>query len=560
MATFAELLSQFSQAAISFAAHLIDAAAHGINTVKSNITTLNGAGAIVEKANKSEFDSHKADNVYYLTGADRSGVADSTAVFNNKINEISVAGGGVLFVKQGTYLVNPEVSIKLKSNVSLMFDAGVIINSAASDQNTYFIILLSNCSNVKVVGNKTVIHGERTTHIGITGESGMGLAVYGGSNIEISGLVIDDCWGDGVYLSSYGGIGGESKFVNVHDNYINNCRRNGISVVECTDYIIENNYITNINGTAPETGIDLEPNAGYYVKNGLVKNNYIYGCNSIGITGYAENCIYNKIEGNTCNENIASGIRLGDNAKHNTVKNNVCINNGAYGITIDTTGGFAGAQTNYNIIDGNTCNNNTLGGIRLYSLDGEACEHNSVINNICNDNGGSAGIYAEKSNYTKIKNNTCISNDGDGIVALSVNYCDIAGNEVSDNAMNGIKCNSLKNSNVQNNVIVSNQEHGIYLRTTTDNNNVCQNTCIANGQKTDNTYSNIIIDLDSNYNNVQLNVCRHGGGGNQSKYGILIGNANCDGNIATNNDLYLSGKTGTLGNVGTGTVTIAGNR
>lgn len=68
----------------------------------------------------------------------------------------------------------------------------------------------------------------------------------------------------------------------------------------------------------------------------------------------------------------------------------------------------------------------------------------------------------------------------------------------------------------------------------------------------------ITITNDANYNSVQGNVIRSGvatGG-----YGIDIDDATCDGNLVTNNDLHLSGSLGSLRDLGTGTVTTAGNR
>lgn len=63
---------------------------------------------------------------------------------------------------------------------------------------------------------------------------------------------------------------------------------------------------------------------------------------------------------------------------------------------------------------------------------------------------------------------------------------------------------------------------------------------------------------DSNHNNVQMNLVRYvtATGG----YGIDIDDALADANLVTNNDLHLGGSLGSFRDLGTGTITTAGNR
>jgi len=77
---------------------------------------------------------------------------------------------------------------------------------------------------------------------------------------------------------------------------------------------------------------------------------------------------------------------------------------------------------------------------------------------------------------------------------------------------------------------------------------------VGNSQALDNTYDGIIIDNNSDYNNVQGNTVRHAGGANQHRYGIRINNANCDGNLVIDNDLYQAGRTLDYSDAGTLTI------
>lgn len=81
---------------------------------------------------------------------------------------------------------------------------------------------------------------------------------------------------------------------------------------------------------------------------------------------------------------------------------------------------------------------------------------------------------------------------------------------------------------------------------------------------TDDTYSGILLDGDTNNCAIQGALIRRAASGNAPKYGIRVDDATCDNNFIVNNDLLNSAKSGGTGaafsDAGTGTVTAAGNR
>lgn len=131
------------------------------------------------------------------------------------------------------------------------------------------------------------------------------------------------------------------------------------------------------------------------------------------------------------------------------------------------------------------------------------------------------------------------------------------------NAGHNIRLKSITNSNVSGNTIGEAQHHGISLEAVNDS-VINSNTLWKNGLAIDaeiQTYDNINVDGDSNYNCIQGNLCRCiNTATSKTRYGINIANANCDGNMVTNNDLYNAGVTGNFNDTGTGTITAAGNR
>ncbi len=94
------------------------------------------------------------------------------------------------------------------------------------------------------------------------------------------------------------------------------------------------------------------------------------------------------------------------------------------------------------------------------------------------------------------------------------------------------------------------------------NSDDCQvsgNAVIGAGQLTDDTYSGIKLDGNTNRCNVQNNMVRYEGA-NHTKYGIRVDDSTCDDNLVTNNDLKNSGDTASYSDAGTGTITTAANR
>ena len=82
----------------------------------------------------------------------------------------------------------------------------------------------------------------------------------GASNINILGLLLTESGGDGIYL----GAGPESATntnVQIRDVVCDRNYRQGISVITAENLLIENTVMSNTGGTAPQAGIDFEPNS-----------------------------------------------------------------------------------------------------------------------------------------------------------------------------------------------------------------------------------------------------------------------------------------------------------
>lgn len=191
----------------------------------------------------------------------------------NVKNEVHIA--------KGNYLVKVDKSgqtcLSVTDNTELVLNGSIRL-LPNSFSHYYIINIMGN--NVKISGNGIII-GDKHTHTGSTGEWGMGINLKKASNVSISGLTIKDCWGDCIY------IGNNSKNVLIEKCTLDHGRRQGISVTSCNQITLRDLKITNVGGTNPEYGIDIEPNKNETVDNVCMLDITISKCKG-GIAVYGK--------------------------------------------------------------------------------------------------------------------------------------------------------------------------------------------------------------------------------------------------------------------------------
>lgn len=188
-----------------------------------------------------------------------------------QINTVWVPKGNYLIDAAG---VNGAKGIKLRSGIVLKLDNDAVLKAIPNNAPNYSIIRVHDVEGVKITGG--TILGEKKEHTGTGGEWGMGIDIQSSSNVEILNVQINDCWGDGIY------IGGAriSKNIIVDNVTCDGNRRQGISIVYADKVVVKNSIMSNTRGTAPQAGIDVEPNVGQYVSN--IK---VFDCKFLNNTG-----------------------------------------------------------------------------------------------------------------------------------------------------------------------------------------------------------------------------------------------------------------------------------
>lgn len=155
--------------------------------------------------------------------------------------------------------------IILTSNQKLVMSPGTLLIAIGNSSENYQVIYAFGRDNITISGGQIV--GERNEHKGKGGEWGHGISIQGCTNVTIENIEISQCWGDGIYLGLYNGWDEDGNRKDFYSNgvTIENCnlhdnRRNNLSVTDVSNVTISNCQFNYAKGTAPQYGIDIEPN------------------------------------------------------------------------------------------------------------------------------------------------------------------------------------------------------------------------------------------------------------------------------------------------------------
>jgi len=325
-------------------------------------------------------------------GAKGDGITDDTAAIQAAI-EVVAGTGGTLLVPDGTYMINAIYDsgkgLQLRSHMTFRMSPGAVLKAFPNASGGYSVLFLPRVTNVNIIGG--TIEGERSAHTGTSGESGMGIFVASSQNVYIEGVTAKECWGDGFYI---GGSAGSTN-ITLCNVVADHNRRQGLSVVYADGVVVRNSTFKNTQGTLPEAGIDIEPNAGE-----TVANMQILGCTFTNNSGGG----------------IQNGLALGDRGiafvKNVLIDGNVMVGNG-----FNAANGHPGG-----------------GGVEISNTAGHR-----VTNNVMRDNKNWGLRMRDEADSTTVTGNTISGTQGDGIyLDPTITGYIITGNTITGSTRYGI--------------------------------------------------------------------------------------------------------------------------
>lgn len=429
------------------------------------------------------------------------GIGDDTAIMQDVINNFKNVN-----INAGSYLITVGATAPLlpTSDTTITFDRGAELLVAPNALDGYVLMNINGVSNVKVDGMKVV--GDKTTHTGTTGESGILVEINNSKNVTINNVDLSNAWGDGIYVS--GPVGSSSEDITLSNLNIYNCRRNGISATNVKRLNVINATLHDMAGTDPQSGIDIEPNAGQVCEDIILNNIQSYNNTGNGIENHGNNITLSNF---ICKNNGRSNILM-SNASNVNLQGGILDTCASHGID-------AKYITDISIVNV-SIKNSGVQGISLLNADGKCA---IALCNAISDNIGD-GIVVNSSasgNPNVLITGNTIENNIQGM--LIYEHADISHNVIRNNTGHAIERQGRAGTEgciMSDNTIYNNGYDGIRLAWNGDK--VHHNNIYNNGTNATVGWMNIHLFGTVEGNNVSHNKLNKGTATNKPEYDIYI--------------------------------------
>ncbi len=183
--------------------------------------------------------------------------------------------------------------ITLRGGLELVFEPGVLVLAKEGEFKGKgdSLFTANNVTDLVLRGYGATLrmrHADYMTNAYEPAEWRMVLDLAGCARVTIEGLRLESSGGDGVYLGA--GKVPYCKDVVIRDVVCHDNHRQGISVIGAENLLIENCVFSATGGTAPQAGIDFEPNhARERLVNCVVRNCQFESNQGAGVLLYTKN-------------------------------------------------------------------------------------------------------------------------------------------------------------------------------------------------------------------------------------------------------------------------------
>ena len=295
------------------------------------------------------------------SGATGDGKTDDTASIQKSLNKVSKKKNIVYFPK-GEYMINandsesteemvrrfanPDVGLKVSSNTTIVMDEEAYVKVIPNEFYSYTVFNLGDVENVSIYGGNIV--GDRNDHLKkypklrrgdpeYNGETGWGILMKSSENILIDDINIQDMWGDAIDLFASKESTKPNKDIVIRNSVLSNNRRQGISIENVENLVIENNIIKGTKGTDPSAGVNIEPADFKHhnlrsAKNIKIRNNQFLDNDDAGVLlyGMGTRIFYDKDDAGNQQGAIIDDIEITNNLFKGNNTNHQNVQDGAW--------------------------------------------------------------------------------------------------------------------------------------------------------------------------------------------------------------------------------------
>jgi hypothetical protein len=373
-------------------------------------------------------------------GAVGNGVADDTAEIQAAVDAVAAAGGGEVFFPTGTYIISNRVRFLNMSNFVARGAATVKMANGTTVAGGYANFLVQGCTNFVI--EDLTLDGNRANRTP---------AEVWGHTILISGACTDailrnvsviNGTTDGILIESDDNTDPARFCRNI---LIDNCTadnnyRQGLSIINAFNVMVRGGEYINTNGTAPQSGIDIESDAGSSVpSNEQIRiegarfyNNVGWGILASGV-GSPEDIVIlgNHFEGN--GSNVVTGGAISAASPCRILSNDCSDFKGSDTVDRGVIDIPATSEA-YAIIHGNAFRDCTSGHSAIY-VHGLSQQYRTVISS--NDMENVVGGISTFCPGTRILNNRIETASGVGI-SSNATHTTVSGNYIKAATGRGI--------------------------------------------------------------------------------------------------------------------------
>jgi hypothetical protein len=138
--------------------------------------------------------------------------------------------------------------------MTIVFEKGVVLRTkSGSFSGSDELFQMVRAQNVKIEGNGAIFDMNN-------GQGQHALSIFQCKNIEVSGLILKESGGDGIYIAGDSSSGSFSQDITIDNVVCTDNRRHGMTIISAQDVWIRNSKFLRSSGSTTEVGVDLEPN------------------------------------------------------------------------------------------------------------------------------------------------------------------------------------------------------------------------------------------------------------------------------------------------------------
>ncbi len=181
--------------------------------------------------------------------------------------------------------------VRLRGDLEMFFEPGVVVmaKEGAFRGKGDSLFSAADAASIRLIGYGATLRMRKRDYQNPPydrAEWRMTVSLRGCSNVHVEGLRLESSGGDGIYIGATGAQP-YCRDVVVRNVVCHDHHRQGISVISAENLLIENCVFSGTRGTAPQAGIDLEPNRpGERLVNCIIRNCIMEDNTGAGILVY----------------------------------------------------------------------------------------------------------------------------------------------------------------------------------------------------------------------------------------------------------------------------------